>query len=94
MESTTFSEFVFQTLLIFKFVLCFCGGNVGKVKSWRCFVQTREVLGFGVQTAYLSVTYLDRFLSRRSVDVSSFLCTNGMNVGCESFISNVVFLYV
>lgn len=42
-------------------------------------MQKRVILGFGAQTAYASVAYLDRFISRRSIDVSlvqglSFVC--------------------
>lgn len=32
--------------------------------------QMRAIFGFGIQTAYLSVTYLYRFLLRHRVDVS------------------------
>lgn len=39
-------------------------------KFWAFFMQKRDLLGFTSQTAYLSVIYLDRFLSRRSIDVS------------------------
>lgn len=43
-----------------------------KIEAFLAFLlmQKRELLGFGFQTAYASVTYLDRFLSRRSIDVS------------------------
>lgn len=33
-------------------------------------MQTREILGFHIRTAYLSLTYFDRFNSRRPIDVS------------------------
>lgn len=33
-------------------------------------LQTRAVFGFGFQTAYLSMIYFDRFLSRRAITVS------------------------
>lgn len=33
-------------------------------------LQTREILGFQFRTAYLSLTYFDRFISRRFIDVS------------------------
>jgi len=33
-------------------------------------IQTQAKFGFTVQTAYLSINYFDRFLSKRSIDVS------------------------
>ncbi|KAL2242132.1 UNVERIFIED_CONTAM: Cyclin-D5-3 [Sesamum indicum] len=47
-------------------------------------LRTREVLGFGVQTAYLSVTYLDRFLSRRSVDAEKSWALRLLSMACLS----------
>lgn len=35
-------------------------------------IQTRAIFGFRFQTAYLSMTYFDRFLSSRSIDVRYF----------------------
>ncbi|KAL0392115.1 UNVERIFIED_CONTAM: Cyclin-D5-3 [Sesamum radiatum] len=47
-------------------------------------LRTREVLGFGVQTAYVSVTYLDRFLSRRSVDAEKLWAVRLLSMACIS----------
>ncbi|KAK4387600.1 Cyclin-D5-3 [Sesamum angolense] len=47
-------------------------------------LRTREVLGFGVQTAYVSVTYLDRFLSRRSVDAEKLWAVRLLSMACLS----------
>ncbi|KAK4434361.1 Cyclin-D2-2 [Sesamum alatum] len=47
-------------------------------------LRTREVLGFGVQTAYVSVTYLDRFLSRRSVDAEKSWAVRLLSMACLS----------
>lgn len=49
-------------ILMFGFFLVLDGGNL---------LQITEALDFHFQTAYLSVTYLDQFLTKRYIDVSS-----------------------
>ncbi|XP_012851500.1 PREDICTED: cyclin-D5-3-like, partial [Erythranthe guttata] len=44
----------------------------------------REVLGFRYQTAYTSVTFLDRFLSRRSIDVEKSWAIRLLSIACLS----------
>lgn len=39
-------------------------------QTLMCVVQTTARFGFGFQTAYLAVAYLDRFLRRRRIDVT------------------------
>ncbi|XP_047951505.1 cyclin-D5-3-like [Salvia hispanica] len=52
-------------------------------------LRKREVLGFGVQTAYASVTYLDRFLSRRSVDAEQSWAIRLLSMVCLSLAAKV-----
>ncbi|KAK7283253.1 hypothetical protein RIF29_12655 [Crotalaria pallida] len=47
-------------------------------------LKTRASLGFHIQTAYLSVTYLDRFLSRRSIDSEKHWAIMLLSVACLS----------
>ncbi|KAL1564743.1 cyclin-D5-3-like [Salvia divinorum] len=47
-------------------------------------LRKREVLGFGFQTAYASVTNLDRFLSRRSIDAEQSWATRLLSMACLS----------
>ncbi|PIN03128.1 G1/S-specific cyclin D [Handroanthus impetiginosus] len=46
--------------------------------------RERELLGFKFQTAYLSVTYLDRFLARRSIDVENSWAIRLLSMACLS----------
>ncbi|KAL3634133.1 Esterase KAI2c1 [Castilleja foliolosa] len=39
-----------------------------RLDAIQYIIKKSEVLGFRLQTAYVSVTYLDRFLSRKSID--------------------------
>ncbi|GFQ02218.1 cyclin-d5-3 [Phtheirospermum japonicum] len=39
-----------------------------RLDAIQYIIKTSVLLGFRLQTAYVSVTYLDRFLSRRSID--------------------------
>ncbi|KAI3460154.1 hypothetical protein Pfo_016817 [Paulownia fortunei] len=47
-------------------------------------LRTRELLGFRFQTAYASVTYLDRFLSRRSIDADKPWAIRLLSMACLS----------
>ncbi|KAJ8769375.1 hypothetical protein K2173_002579 [Erythroxylum novogranatense] len=47
-------------------------------------LQTRAVFGLQLLTAYLSVTYLDRFLSKRSIDEGKLWAVRLLSVACLS----------
>ncbi|XP_020212662.1 cyclin-D5-1 isoform X1 [Cajanus cajan] len=47
-------------------------------------LKTRATLGFRFETAYLSVTYLDRFLSRRSIDSEKCWAIRLLSIACLS----------
>ncbi|RDX57735.1 Cyclin-D5-1, partial [Mucuna pruriens] len=46
--------------------------------------NTQEKFGFAIETAYLSVTYFDRFLSKRSIDESKPWAIQLLSVACLS----------
>ncbi|CAI8588977.1 unnamed protein product, partial [Vicia faba] len=46
--------------------------------------STQAKFGFTLQTAYLSITYFDRFLSKRSIDESKPWATQLLSVACLS----------
>ncbi|XP_050205853.1 cyclin-D5-1-like isoform X2 [Mercurialis annua] len=46
--------------------------------------NTRAILGFHFHTAYLSVTYFDRFLSKRSIDDGKLWAIRLLSVACLS----------
>ncbi|XVF61345.1 hypothetical protein PTKIN_Ptkin08bG0122500 [Pterospermum kingtungense] len=46
--------------------------------------NTRTVFGFQIHTAYLSVTYFDQFLSRRSLDEKKLWAIRLLSVACLS----------
>ncbi|XP_030537917.2 LOW QUALITY PROTEIN: cyclin-D5-1-like [Rhodamnia argentea] len=50
--------------------------------SW--ILKTREVFGFRFQTAYLAMTYFDRFLSRRCIDSEKSWAITLLSVACLS----------
>ncbi|KAG6409235.1 hypothetical protein SASPL_132269 [Salvia splendens] len=52
-------------------------------------LRKREVLGFGVETAYASVTYLDRFLSIRSIDEEQSWAMRLLSMACLSLAAKV-----
>ncbi|KAK7351589.1 hypothetical protein VNO77_11151 [Canavalia gladiata] len=47
-------------------------------------LKTRATLGFRFETAYLSVTYFDRFLSRRSIDSEKYWAIRLLSIACLS----------
>ncbi|KAL2471561.1 Cyclin-D5-1 [Abeliophyllum distichum] len=47
-------------------------------------LNKRDLLGFTFQTAYLSVIYLDRFLSRRSIDEEKYWAMKLLSMACLS----------
>ncbi|KAF1886887.1 hypothetical protein Lal_00046125 [Lupinus albus] len=52
------------------------------VINW--ILKTRATLGYHFQTAYLSVTYFDRFLSKRSIDNGKYWAIWLLSVACLS----------
>lgn len=52
------------------------------VLSW--VLKTRKVFGFRFQTAYLAMTYFDRFLSRRCIDSEKSWAIRLLSVACLS----------
>ncbi|KAG9440435.1 hypothetical protein H6P81_020600 [Aristolochia fimbriata] len=55
-----------------------------RLDAVRWILKTRVFFGFSYQTAYLSVTYLDRFLSRRSIDKGKSWAVLLLSVACLS----------
>ncbi|XP_042009633.1 cyclin-D3-1-like isoform X1 [Salvia splendens] len=56
----------------------------GRLEGIDYILRKREVLGFGVQTAYASVAYLDRFLSIRSIDAEQSWAMRLLAMACLS----------
>ncbi|XP_028806962.1 cyclin-D5-2-like [Neltuma alba] len=52
-------------------------------------LKTRATFGFRFQTAYLSVTYFDRFLCRRSIDSDKCWAFRLLSVACLSLASKM-----
>ncbi|WOH10180.1 hypothetical protein DCAR_0729643 [Daucus carota subsp. sativus] len=46
--------------------------------------NTRSIFGFHIRTAYLSLTYFDQFLSRRSIDIEKVWAIRLLAVACLS----------
>lgn len=55
-----------------------------RLEGIHYILRKRELLGFGFQTAYASVTYLDRFLSRRSIDAEKSWAIRLLSMACLS----------
>ncbi|KAH6788554.1 hypothetical protein C2S51_003560 [Perilla frutescens var. frutescens] len=55
-----------------------------RLEGIHYILRKREVLGFGFQTAYASVTYFDRFLSRRSIDADKSWAIRLLSMACLS----------
>ncbi|XP_021889615.1 cyclin-D5-2-like [Carica papaya] len=53
-----------------------------RLEAIAWILRTREVFGFHCQTAYLSMTYFDRFLSRRSINIESSQKVRLLSVTC------------
>ncbi|VFQ62300.1 unnamed protein product [Cuscuta campestris] len=47
-------------------------------------IKTGAVFGFGMQTVYLSITYLDRFLSRRTIVGEKWWAMKVVGIACVS----------
>lgn len=55
-----------------------------RVEAINWILKTRATLGFRFETAYLSVTYFDRFLSRRSIDSEKSWAIRLLSIACLS----------
>ncbi|KAL8172032.1 hypothetical protein V2J09_023836 [Rumex salicifolius] len=58
--------------------------NTARLNAVNYILNAREIWGFELQTAYLSVTYLDRFLSQRAWDNEKPWAMQLLTVGCLS----------
>ncbi|BAT77912.1 hypothetical protein LR48_Vigan04g242600 [Vigna angularis] len=55
-----------------------------RLEAINWILKTRATLGFRFETAYLSVTYFDRFLSRRSIDSEKWWAIRLLSIACLS----------
>ncbi|KAK7410088.1 hypothetical protein VNO78_00597 [Psophocarpus tetragonolobus] len=55
-----------------------------RMEAINWILRTRATLGFRFETAYLSVTYFDRFLSRRSIDSEKYWAIQLLSIACLS----------
>ncbi|KAL8165985.1 hypothetical protein V2J09_007484 [Rumex salicifolius] len=63
--------------------------NIARLQAINYTLKTRELLGFQFQTAFLSITYLDRFLSQRSLHGEKPWAIQLLSVGCLSLAAKV-----
>ncbi|KAF3446556.1 hypothetical protein FNV43_RR11736 [Rhamnella rubrinervis] len=79
MERETISEFNKDDTFVF--------GNrfkCARLEAITWILKIRAVFGFRFQTAYLSMTYFDRFLSRRSINNEQLWAIKLLSVACLS----------
>ncbi|KAK4559836.1 hypothetical protein RGQ29_008854 [Quercus rubra] len=55
-----------------------------RLEAFTWILKTRAAFGFRFQTVYLSMTYFDRFLSRRSIDSEKLWAIRLLSVACLS----------
>ncbi|GAB2222474.1 hypothetical protein Drorol1_Dr00013696 [Drosera rotundifolia] len=58
--------------------------NQARLVAIDYIINARALLGFRLQTAYLSITYFDQFLSKRSVDSGKSWTIELLSVACLS----------
>ncbi|GAV58196.1 Cyclin_N domain-containing protein/Cyclin_C domain-containing protein [Cephalotus follicularis] len=63
--------------------------NCARMDAVTWILKTRAVLGFRFQTAYLSMTYFDRFLSRRPIDSEKSLAKRLLAMACLSIAAKI-----
>lgn len=72
---------------------CVCVCDDDNSRNWfKCarldainwILSTREILGFHFRTAYLSLTYFDRFISRRFIDKGKEWAIQLLSIACLS----------
>ncbi|KAL7613266.1 hypothetical protein Lser_V15G07425 [Lactuca serriola] len=72
---------------------CVCVSDDDNSRNWfKCarldainwIFSTREILGFQFRTAYLSLTYFDRFISRRFIDIGKEWAIQLLCIACLS----------
>ncbi|XP_015972346.1 cyclin-D5-1-like [Arachis duranensis] len=69
----------FKNIESFIFVNCFSHSRMNAL-NW--ILQTRATLGFSFQTAYLSMAYFDRFLSKCSIDSGKCWKMRLLSIAC------------
>ncbi|MCL7046444.1 hypothetical protein MKW94_008462 [Papaver nudicaule] len=55
-----------------------------RLDAIKWILKTRDFFGFTLQTAYLSLTYFDRFLSKRPIDGEKFWAVKLLSIACLS----------
>ncbi|KAI3972744.1 hypothetical protein MKX01_019402 [Papaver californicum] len=55
-----------------------------RLDAIKWILKTRDFFGFTLQTAYLSLTYFDRFLSKRPIDGEKFWAIKLLSIACLS----------
>ncbi|XP_043709554.1 cyclin-D5-1-like isoform X2 [Telopea speciosissima] len=60
-----------------------------RLDAVRWILNTRALFGFRFQTAYLSITYFDRFLSKRSIDSGKPWAIRLLSVACLTLASKM-----
>ncbi|XP_042509613.1 cyclin-D5-1-like [Macadamia integrifolia] len=60
-----------------------------RLDAVRWILKTRALLGFRFQTAYLSITYFDRFLSKRAIDSGKPWAIRLLSVACLTLASKM-----
>ncbi|RZC54689.1 hypothetical protein C5167_013549 [Papaver somniferum] len=68
----------FSTLITEDWLKC------ARLDAIKWILKTRDFFGFTLQTAYLSLTYLDRFLSKRPIDGEKFWAIKLLSIACLS----------
>ncbi|KAJ4839365.1 hypothetical protein Tsubulata_039068 [Turnera subulata] len=60
------------------------GIKCARLEAIAWILKNRGIFGFRLQTAYLSITYFDRFLSKRSIDSGKLWAVKLLAVACLS----------
>ncbi|KAJ8765694.1 hypothetical protein K2173_014816 [Erythroxylum novogranatense] len=99
-EEIEYVENLIQRETSFGFGCCVSSGGCSRTSSgWlksarldaiEWIFHTRAVFGFQLLTAYLSVTYFDRLLSKRSIDEGKLWAVQLLSVACLSIAAKMV----
>ncbi|KAI4315063.1 hypothetical protein L6164_027910 [Bauhinia variegata] len=86
LDNDQYIEFLFQKELEFvsQSLPLSSGDTSVRLKSVEWIFNAQEILGFQVHTAYLSVTYFDRFFSKRSINETQPWGVQLLSLGCLS----------
>ncbi|GLU15929.1 hypothetical protein SLE2022_323810 [Rubroshorea leprosula] len=60
------------------------GFKCARLEAITWILRNREIFGFQFQTVYLSITYFDRFLTKRSIDSEKTWAIHLLSVACLS----------